>query len=86
MFNGNLYGVIITMLTFVIAVVLTMRQVEQTGVHVELIIRPVAIATLGKAQPPEVSTGKASTQKPEGSADENSSRYVTVGPRKQMTQ
>jgi hypothetical protein len=29
------------MLTFVIAVILTMRQVEQTGVHFELTIRPV---------------------------------------------
>ena len=54
MFNGNLYGVIITMLTFVIAVVLTMKQVEQTGVHVEFIIRPVAVETLGKEQPREV--------------------------------
>ena len=53
MFNGNLYGVIITMLTFVIAVVLTMKQVEQTGVHVEFIFRPVAVATLGKEQPRE---------------------------------
>jgi hypothetical protein len=41
MFNGNLYGLVITMLTFVIAVILTMRQVEQTGVHFELTIRPV---------------------------------------------
>ena len=40
MFNGNLYGLVITMLTFVIAVVMTMRQVEQTGVHIELTIRP----------------------------------------------
>lgn len=47
MLNGNLYGLIITVLTFVIAVVLTMRQVERTGVHVELIIRPVAVAKLG---------------------------------------
>lgn len=46
MFNGNLYGVIITMLTFVIAVVLTMQQVKQTGIHVELTIRPVAGARL----------------------------------------
>lgn len=46
MFNGNLYGLIITMLTFVIAVVLTMRQVEQTGVRVEFTIRPVAAAKL----------------------------------------
>ena len=42
MFNGNLYGLIITMLTFVIAAVLTMRQVEQSGVQVEFTIRPVA--------------------------------------------
>jgi hypothetical protein len=46
MFNGNLYGLIITMLTFVITVVLTMRQVEQSGVHVEFIIRPVMVAKL----------------------------------------
>ncbi len=42
MFNGNLYGLIITVLTFVIAIVLTMQQVEHTGVHVELTIRPVS--------------------------------------------
>ena len=47
MLNGNLYGLIITVLTFVVAIVLTMRQVERTGVHVELIIRPVAVAKLG---------------------------------------
>lgn len=46
MFNGNLYGLMITMLTFVIAVVLTMRQVEQTGVQVEFTIRPVGAARL----------------------------------------
>ena len=46
MFDGNLYGLIITMLTFVIAVVLTMRQVEQRGIHFELTIRPVAAASL----------------------------------------
>jgi hypothetical protein len=48
MFNGNLYGLIITMLTFVITVVLTMRQVEQSGVHVEFIIRPVTVAKLNE--------------------------------------
>jgi hypothetical protein len=46
MFNGNLYGLIITMLTFVIAVVLTMRQVEHTGVRVEFTIRPVAAVNI----------------------------------------
>ena len=82
MFNGNLYGVIITMLTFVIAVVLTMKQVEQTGVHVEFIIRPVAVATLGKEQPREVGVDKRSN--PEAGADKNSSRHVTVQPRQQV--
>jgi len=84
MFNGNLYGVIITMLTFVIAVVLTMKQVEQTGVHVEFIIRPVAVETLGKEQPREVGAGRTSVQNPEAGADENSSRHVTVQPRQQV--
>lgn len=41
MFNGNVYGLVITMLTFVIAIMLTLRQIEQTGVYVELTIRPI---------------------------------------------
>jgi hypothetical protein len=85
-FNSNLYGVIITILTFVIAVVLTMRQVEQTGVHVELIIRPVTVTTLGKEQPPKTDANKAQRLNPEGSAYENSSQSVTVGQRQQRTQ
>lgn len=69
MFNGNLYGLIITMLTFVIAVVLTMRQVEQTGVHVEFIIRPVAVVTSGKEQKRGMSIDRAPAQKPERNVD-----------------
>jgi hypothetical protein len=42
MLNGNLYGLIITLLTFVITVILTMRQVQETGVRFEVVIQPVA--------------------------------------------
>jgi hypothetical protein len=41
MLNGNFYGLIITLLTLVIAVVLTARQVQETGIRFELTIQPV---------------------------------------------
>lgn len=41
MLRGNLYGLIIALLTFVIAIVLAVREVRQGGVRVELIIQPV---------------------------------------------
>jgi hypothetical protein len=51
MLNGNLYGLVITLLTFVITVVLTMRQVQETGVRFELIIQPVKqYAVAGKPE------------------------------------
>ncbi len=76
MLNGNVYGLIITVLTFVIAIVLTMRQVERTGVHVELIIRPVAIAKLGDIPEHKVDN-KAGRKAPE---DEVASEHVTGKP------
>ena len=41
MLNGNFYGLIITLLTLVIAVVLTARQVRETGIRFELVIQRV---------------------------------------------
>jgi hypothetical protein len=41
MLRGNLYGLIIALLTFVIAIILTMRQVQESGIRVELIIQPI---------------------------------------------
>jgi hypothetical protein len=41
MLRGNLYGLVIALLSFVIAVVLTLQQVQQSGVRVELIIQPI---------------------------------------------
>jgi hypothetical protein len=41
MLNGNLYGLIITILSLVIAIVLTMRHIEQRGIRVEFVIQPV---------------------------------------------
>jgi hypothetical protein len=61
MLNGNIYGLIITMLTFVIAVVLTMRQVEQTGVQVVFTIRPVTAAklnTVAELRPEDAEAGQ----------------------------
>ncbi len=42
MLNSNVYSLIITVLTFVIAIVLTMRQVERTAFMSSSTIRPVA--------------------------------------------
>jgi hypothetical protein len=63
MLNGNLYGLIITMLTFVITVILTMRQVEQTGVHVEFTISPVIMQ---KQQPEPRPAIRPSPPEPRG--------------------
>ena len=41
MFRGNLYGLAIALLSFVIAVMLTVRQVKESGVRVEFTIQPV---------------------------------------------
>ncbi len=41
MFNGNFYGLVITLLTLVIAVVLTARQVQETGIRFEVTIQRV---------------------------------------------
>ncbi|MBX2804746.1 MAG: hypothetical protein KTR19_02140 [Hyphomicrobiales bacterium] len=41
MFRGNLYGLIIVILSFAIAVIATVKQVQQSGVRVELIIQPI---------------------------------------------
>lgn len=41
MLRGNLYGLIIALLTFVIAVVLTLQQVKESGVRIELVIQPI---------------------------------------------
>jgi hypothetical protein len=41
MFNGNFYGLIITLLTLVIAIVLTARQVQETGIRFEVTIQRV---------------------------------------------
>jgi hypothetical protein len=45
MLRGNLYGLVIALLSFVIAVVLTLQQVKQSGVRVELIIQPITPPT-----------------------------------------
>jgi hypothetical protein len=39
MFTGNLYGVIITILTLIAAVVITAREVGDTGLRFELTIQ-----------------------------------------------
>lgn len=41
MFNGNFYGLVITLLALVIAVVMTARQAQETGIRFEVIIQPV---------------------------------------------
>lgn len=41
MFKGNFYGLVITLLTLVIAVVLTARQVQETGIRFEVTIQRV---------------------------------------------
>ena len=41
MFNGNFYGLVITLLTLAIAVVLTLREVQETGIRFEVTIQPV---------------------------------------------
>ena len=61
MFSGNSNGLIITILTFVIAIVLTMRQVERTGIHLELTIQPVGPFKLKKA--PEYSVDDKETER-----------------------
>lgn len=41
MFNGNFYGVIITILTLMTAVVMASREVRDSGIRFELTIQPV---------------------------------------------
>jgi hypothetical protein len=41
MLRGNVYGLVIALLSFAIAVVVTLQQVKQSGVRVELIIQPL---------------------------------------------
>jgi hypothetical protein len=48
MFSGNFYGLIITLLTLVIAVVLTARQVQQTGIRFEVTIQPIQEFVVGE--------------------------------------
>ncbi len=58
MFNGNFYGLIITILTMVIAVVLTMRQVQETGIRFELTVQRVkAIIPAQKARQGGIAKG-----------------------------
>lgn len=45
MLRGNLYGLIIALLSFVIAVVLTLQQVKESGVRIELVIQPITPPT-----------------------------------------
>jgi hypothetical protein len=48
MFSGNFYGLIITLLTLVIAVVMTARQVQQTGIRFEVTIQPIKEFVVGE--------------------------------------
>jgi hypothetical protein len=48
MFSGNFYGLSITLLTLVIAVVLTARQVQQTGIRFEVTIQPIKEFVVGE--------------------------------------
>jgi hypothetical protein len=48
MFNGNFHGLIITLLTLVIAVVMTARQVQQTGIRFEITIQPIKEYVVGE--------------------------------------
>jgi hypothetical protein len=41
MFNGNFHGVIIAILTLIIAVVMAAREVRDTGIRFELTIQPM---------------------------------------------
>ncbi|MGF1621787.1 MAG: hypothetical protein ACFCUR_14370 [Rhodomicrobiaceae bacterium] len=43
MLNGNWYGLIITLLTLIIAVILTVRHVSDTGIRFEVVIQPVPV-------------------------------------------
>ncbi len=40
MFRGNLYGIIVSLLTLAAAVGLTARQMEDKGLHFEITIEP----------------------------------------------
>ena len=42
MFTGNMYGIIIALLALVAALIMTARQFEQSGIHFELTIQPLA--------------------------------------------
>lgn len=39
--NGNLYGLLITVLSLAIALILTMRQIEGRLIRIELVIQPM---------------------------------------------
>ena len=45
MLRGNLYGLVIALLSFAIAIVLTLKQIKENGVRVELIIQPITPPT-----------------------------------------
>ena len=45
MFRGSLYDVVIAVLTFVAALVMTAREVDERGVRFEVTIQPIAKAT-----------------------------------------
>ena len=46
--NSNFYGLIMTLLTLVITVILTMREVHENGIRFEVVIQPVREYTLAQ--------------------------------------
>ena len=70
MLNGNWYGLVITLLTLIIAIILTVRHVSDTGIRFEVVIQPVPVIRPKdddgrqiKDRLPEQDKGKAHTER-----------------------
>jgi hypothetical protein len=72
MFSGNMYGVIIALLALVAAMVMTKRQLDDTGIHFELTIQPLTNqkrkATAQPVQPEVLQPEKLPRSIPAGAA------------------
>jgi len=65
MLNGNWYGLIITLLTLLIAVILTIRNVGDTGIRFEVVIQPVPVARGEEGQERQIQDPKGEKQSKE---------------------
>lgn len=84
MLNGNWYGLVITLLTLVIAVILTVRHVSDNGIRFEVVIQPVPMERPNDDRKRQITGGGASKQNDQELVTDRSQRLAAT-PGQQVT-